>query len=159
MASKFPLSFPGRQVQKRMFPYRMPTAYITLPCATALACDTSWDIRNCICTSSWWRPSLTCQSLRRQRVSTEVPPCTVAGPQQIEFAVGNLVIPRSNHDTTLTSGLMATILIFVSVAWKFLLSKTLEILCSWFPTDRCKPHRKILIRSGDTAGAAFVPRR
>ena len=24
---------------KRMFPYRKPTAYITLPCATALACD------------------------------------------------------------------------------------------------------------------------
>ena len=24
---------------KSMFPYRKPTAYITLPCATALACD------------------------------------------------------------------------------------------------------------------------
>ena len=39
MASKFPLVFPGRQVQKRMFPYRKPTAFITLPCATALTCD------------------------------------------------------------------------------------------------------------------------
>ena len=42
MVSKFPLVFPGRQVQKRMFPYRKPTAYITLPCATALA----WDLNS-----------------------------------------------------------------------------------------------------------------
>ena len=33
-----------------MLPFRKPTAYITLPCATALACVTSWDIRNGICT-------------------------------------------------------------------------------------------------------------
>ena len=39
MVLKFPVVFPGRQVEKRMFPYRKPTAYITLPCATALACD------------------------------------------------------------------------------------------------------------------------
>ena len=38
MVSKFPLVFPGPQVQKRMFPCRKPTSYITLPCATALAC-------------------------------------------------------------------------------------------------------------------------
>ena len=39
MVSKFPVAFPGRQVEKCTFPYRKPTAYITLPCATALACD------------------------------------------------------------------------------------------------------------------------
>ena len=27
MVLKFPVDFPGRQVEKRMFPYRMPTAY------------------------------------------------------------------------------------------------------------------------------------
>ena len=31
----------SRATEKRMFPYRKPTAYITLPCATALACDHS----------------------------------------------------------------------------------------------------------------------
>ena len=36
---KFPLVYAGRQVEKRRFPFRKPTAYITLPCATALACD------------------------------------------------------------------------------------------------------------------------
>ena len=41
MVLKFPLVFPGRQVEKRMFPFRKPTAYITLPCATALACDST----------------------------------------------------------------------------------------------------------------------
>ena len=41
MVLKFPVASPGRQVEKRMFPYRKPTAYITLPCATALACDTN----------------------------------------------------------------------------------------------------------------------
>ena len=39
MIKKFPVAFPGRQVEKRMFPNRKPTAYKTLPCATALACD------------------------------------------------------------------------------------------------------------------------
>ena len=38
---KFLLVFPGRQVEKRMFPYRKPTAYMTSPCATALACDSA----------------------------------------------------------------------------------------------------------------------
>ena len=37
--SKVSIVFSGRQVEKRMFPFRKPTAYITLPCATALACD------------------------------------------------------------------------------------------------------------------------
>ena len=37
--SKISIGFPGRQVEKRMFPCREPTAYITLPSATALACD------------------------------------------------------------------------------------------------------------------------
>ena len=39
MVLKCPMDFAGRQVEKRMFPYRKPTAYIALPCATALACD------------------------------------------------------------------------------------------------------------------------
>ena len=30
---------------KSMFPYRKPTAYITLPCATALACDSTSLLR------------------------------------------------------------------------------------------------------------------
>jgi len=41
MVSKFSLVFPGRQAEKRVFPFRKPTAYITVPCATALACDNS----------------------------------------------------------------------------------------------------------------------
>ena len=39
MVIKFPLVFPGRQAEKRMFRYRKPTAYRTLSCATALAYD------------------------------------------------------------------------------------------------------------------------
>ena len=39
MDLKFSVAFSGRQVEKRMFPYRKPTADITLPCPTALACD------------------------------------------------------------------------------------------------------------------------
>ena len=41
MVWRFPLVLPGQQVEKRMFPYRKPTAYVTLPCATDLACDNS----------------------------------------------------------------------------------------------------------------------
>ena len=29
-----------------MFPYRKPTAYITLPCATALACDNDYEMES-----------------------------------------------------------------------------------------------------------------
>ena len=43
MVLKFPLVFPGRQVEKRMFPYRKSTAYITVPSATALACDAGFS--------------------------------------------------------------------------------------------------------------------
>ena len=42
MVLQFSLVFPGQQVEKRMFPYRKPTAYITVPSATALACDSSY---------------------------------------------------------------------------------------------------------------------
>ena len=55
LVNKFPLVFPGRQVEKRMFPYRKPTAYITLPCATALACDrpTLYEGDNNVLNSGW----------------------------------------------------------------------------------------------------------
>ena len=43
--SRIVIGFPGRQVEKRMFPNREPTAYITLPCATALACDLSTEVK------------------------------------------------------------------------------------------------------------------
>ena len=42
MVLKLTLVFPGRQVEKACFPIEKPTAYITLPCATALACDTNY---------------------------------------------------------------------------------------------------------------------
>ena len=42
-------------MEKRRFPYRKPTAYITLPCATALACDT---ICVCLMMLPQWRVKL-----------------------------------------------------------------------------------------------------
>jgi hypothetical protein len=45
MVVKLSMVFPSRQVEKRMLPFSKPTANITLPRATALACDVFSGIR------------------------------------------------------------------------------------------------------------------
>ena len=66
------MAFPGRQVEKRMFPYRKPTAYITLPCATALACDKVYWQNPQICKASTTRGL--CEAQCKSSNSTQLYP-------------------------------------------------------------------------------------